>query len=124
MTLVGAVSEYANTRHLNGVTAVVLSWMAGVEDAHGNVTESWVESAVLHGCAFDPGSTSEPRLAGHDRVIVQPALYVSYDAPVGPLDRIVVDGRTFTVEGGPRRWCSPFTGKNAGSVITLQEVSG
>jgi hypothetical protein len=124
MAVVGALSEYSFPRHRAGSTAVVLSWQSGDVDAHGNVAEGWVETAILQGVAFDPGSSSEPQLPGQERVVVEPALYVAFDAPVGPQDRVVVDGVTFMVEGVARRWRNPFSGRAAGCVVSLRAVTG
>lgn len=124
MPVVGALTEYEFPRHPGGVTAVVQRYEAGADDAHGNPAGSWTDVAILHGCAFDPGSSSEPRLAGQDRVIVEPTLYAAYDSPVEPLDRVVIEPLTFEVEGIARRWSNPFSGKNLGCVVSLRRVDG
>jgi head-tail adaptor len=124
MPVVGALTEYEFPRHPGGVTAVVQRYTAGADDAHGNPVGSWVDYAILHGCAFDPGSTSEPRIAGQDRVIVEPALYAAYDSPVESLDRIIVEALVFEVEGVARRWQNPMSGRKLGCVITLRHVDG
>ena len=112
-------------RHPAGVSAFVYSFIGDAEDDYGNVTETWSASfAELQGCAFDPGSSSEPRLQGHDRVIVEPTLYIPFEADVKPRDRVRVEGVTYEVEGQPRRWRSPFTGRTPGAVVTLRLVEG
>lgn len=95
------------------------------EDAHGNEVESWGEPVQLSGVyGFDPGSSSEPRLAGHDRVIVEPTLYGPFDMPFLPRDRAVVRGVVYEVEGPVRRWKHMRSGREAGGVVTLREVAG
>lgn len=118
------MSAYIFPRHKRGVTASLLRFAAGAVDAHGNDIESWSEVALLTGCAFDPGSTSEPRLPGQERVIVEPTLYAAYDAPVEPRDRLVIRDLTYEVEGVARRWENPFSGRQLGCVITLRKVDG
>ena len=118
------MSAYLNPRHKRGVTASLWRHEAGEPDAHGNETDSWLEVALLKGCAFDPGSTSEPRLPGQERVIVEPTLYAAYDAPVEPLDRLVIRDVTYEVEGIARRWENPFSGRQLGCVLTLRLVTG
>ena len=118
------MSAYVLPRHRRGLTVSLLRHVDGAEDAHGNAVGSWSEVALLKGCAFDPGSTSEPRLAGQERVIVEPTLYAAYDSPVEPLDRLVVHGDTYEVEGVARRWQSPFSGRQEGCVLTLRKVDG
>jgi hypothetical protein len=124
MPIVGALTEYEFPRHPGGITATVQRYEAGAEDAHGNAVGSWIDAAILNGCAFDPGSTSEPRLPGQDRVIVEPTLYAAYDSPVEPLDRIVVDSLIYEIEGIARRWQNPHSGRKLGCVITLRRVDG
>ena len=124
MSVVGALTEYEFPRHPGGVTAVVERYEAGADDAHGNAAGSWVEVAILHGCAFDPGSSSEPRIPGQDRVVVEPALYAAFDAPVVALDHVRVEDVLYEVEGLPRAWRNPFSGRAAGCVISLRKVDG
>jgi hypothetical protein len=98
-------------------------YVAGAEDAHGNATESWGDPATVGVFAFDPGSTSEPREPGHDRVIVEPTLYVPPDVVFGPHDRVAARGRVYEVEGETREWRHP-DGSRKGNVVTLRRVDG
>lgn len=124
MVVAFGLPAYLFPRHPGGVTATLLKFVSGAEDAYGNASSSWSEWALLKGCAFDPGSSSEPRLAGQDRVVVEPTLYAAYDAPVEARDRLIVGDQTFEVEGVARRWASPFSGRRLGCVISLRLVSG
>ena len=119
-----ALPAYLFPRHRRGVTATLLKFVAGAEDVYGNASSEWREWALLKGCAFDPGSSSEPRLAGQERVIVEPTLYAAYDAPVEALDRLIVGDQTYEVEGVARRWENPFSGRRLGCVVSLRLVSG
>lgn len=74
--------------------------------------------------AYDPGGTSEPRLPGHERVIVEPSLYAHYVMPFTHLDRVEVHGDEFTIEGSVREWRNPYSGALAGSVVSLKAVTG
>lgn len=95
------------------------------EDAHGNEVETWGAPVSLVGVyGFDPGSTSEPRLAGHDRVIVEPTLYGPFDMPFQPRDRVIVRGDTYEVDGKVRQWRHMRSGHEAGAVVTLRRVDG
>jgi hypothetical protein len=124
MPVVGALTEYEFPRHRVGVTAVFQQLLSGAEDEHGNAVESWEDAAILRGCAFDPRSSSEPRLPGQNRVIVEPTLYAAYDSPVEPTGQVVIDSVTYKVEGVTRRWQNPFSGRKLGCVITLRRVDG
>lgn len=124
VSLVFGLPAYLFPRHSSGVEATVRRFVAGVPDAHGNDAGEWTDLALLKGCAFDPGSTSEPRLSGQERVIVEPTLYAAYDAPVVAQDRLVIRDLTYEVVGVARRWENPFSGRQLGCVVTLRKVDG
>lgn len=100
-------------------------YVGTVEDAHGNETPSYGAAVSLAGVyGFDPGSSSEPRLAGQSRVIVEPTLYGPYDMPFVPRDRVIVRSQTFEVEGEVRKWRHMRSDVEAGAVVSLRKVSG
>lgn len=100
-------------------------YMGAVEDAHGNETESYGAAVTLTGVyGFDPGSSSEPRLAGQSRVIVEPTLYGPFDMPFLPRDRAIVRGVTFEVDGEVRKWRHMRSDVGAGAVVSLRRVDG
>lgn len=95
------------------------------EDAHGNAAESWGAPVALVGVyGFDPGSSSEPREPGSDRVIVEPTLYGPFDMPFLPRDRVIVRGKTYEVEGEVRQWKHMRSNRESGAVVTLRRVDG
>lgn len=96
---------------------------AGFDD-HGNEVETWAPPVTLDGFGFDPGSSSEPRLAGQQRVIVEPTLYGPYAVPFTPKDWVICRGLTYEVEGVTRQWRNMFTNRLAGSVTSLRRVDG
>jgi hypothetical protein len=100
-----------------------LPFVAGAEDSHGNPIESWGPAESVGIYALDPGSTSEPRRPGSDRVIVEPTMYGPYGLPFEPHDRCVARGETFEVEGVTRDWKHPG-GLKPGSVVSLRRVAG
>lgn len=100
-------------------------YVGTIEDAHGNETASYGAAAALTGVyGFDPGSSSEPRIAGQERVIVEPALYGPFDTPFLPRDRVIVRGVTYEIEGVVRQWRHMFTNREAGGVVSLRRVDG
>lgn len=100
-------------------------FVGSVEDAHGNESESWGPPVELVGrYGFDPGSSSEPRLAGQDRVVVEPTLYGPYSMPFEPRDHAIIRGVVYEVEGVVRRWCNMFSSREAGAVVSLRRVDG
>ena len=96
-----------------------------VTDRYGN--DEWVYgTAVTHRichCAFDPGGTSEV-LDGRTAVITRPTLYLPPCSDLVPSDRVVVRGRTFTVNGTPAVWTNPYSATTKGIVAELEEVTG
>lgn len=102
-----------------------IPYIGSTEDAHGNETETWGDPVTLEGVyGFDPGSSSEPRIAGQERVIVEPALYGPYDMPFLRRDQVIVRGVTYEIEGVVRQWRHMLTNREAGGVVTLRKVSG
>lgn len=69
-------------------------------------------------------TSTEPKLAGHDRVIVDMELY----APQGELfhdDEVTIDGNTFQVIGEPENYSkSPFGFDPGLEVVNLRRTSG
>lgn len=101
-------------------------WQAsqvGAEDAHGNPLEGFAVGVSVGVYAFDPGSTSEPRDAGHERVVVEPTVYMPSTVKFGPQDRVTVRGVVYEVEGVTREWRHP-SGRRKGNVATLRRVDG
>ena len=101
-----------------------LPYLGSGEDAHGNETASYGPPVTLLGFGFDPGSSSEPRIAGQDRVIVEPTLYGPYSMPFLPRDQVIVRGYTYEVEGVVRRWRNYYSNREAGAVVSLRLVNG
>lgn len=94
------------------------------EDAHGNETDSYGAGVLLLGFGFDPGSSSEPRLPGQDRVVVEPTLYGPFDMPFQPRDQVIVRGVTYEVEGVVRQWRNFYSNREVGAVVSLRRVDG
>lgn len=93
------------------------------EDAHGNEVESWADPVSRGVYAFDPGSSSEPREPGHDRVVVEPAVYLPTGTVFGPHDHVTARGLLYEVEGVTREWRHP-DGNRPGNVVSLRRVEG
>lgn len=105
-------------------TVLRLAYQAGAADSYGNDTEGFADPVALAGFGFDPGSTSEPRLPGQDRVIVEPTLYGPFNMPFKPQDRVVVRGVVYEVEGVVRQWRNMFSNREAGAVVSIRRVDG
>lgn len=99
-------------------------FIPGAEDAHGNPVEGWGTPVEVGVYAFDPGSSSEPREPGHDRVIVEPTLYMPESAVFGHQDEVIARGKRYEVEGETRKWVHPTDTTRRANVVTLRRVGG
>lgn len=95
----------------------------GATDAHGNAKVTYAAAVPVGVYAFDPGSTSEPRTPGHDRVIVEPTLYFPAGTVFAARGRVTARGLLYEVEGETREWRHP-SGVFLGNVVTLRRVEG
>lgn len=110
-----AISEYVD----HGV------FVEPATDDEGNESpESWLPRVSTGVYAFDPGSSSEPRVAGHDRVIVEPTLYFPATTSFGHRDEVVARGKRYEVEGETRLWVHPTDPSRRANVVTLRRVDG
>lgn len=97
---------------------------ASSEDAHGNPVEGWLPAVERRVYGWGAPQSSEPKLAGHDREIVEVELLVPPGFVVAARDRIVLDGVEFDVIGGAEHFDHNPFGWNPGGVINLKAVSG
>lgn len=95
-------------------------YVAGVEDAHGNVEPGFDTPEPVGIWRFNPGGSQEPVTAGHTRVITEPEIY--FPGPqFGAQDRVTVRGIVYEVDGEQPAWISDdFTG----CVTKLRKVDG
>ena len=106
-----------------GETVLYQAPTIGAADAHGNAKTTYAAAVPVGVYAFDPGSTSEPRTAGHDRVIVEPTIYFPPETVFAPHGRVTARGLLYEVEGETREWRHP-SGTFLGNVVTLRRVTG
>lgn len=100
-------------------------YVPGAEDSHGNPIDTWADPVPVQ-CFWWTPDSSEPILAGHDRLIVDRVLVLdSADAEgVSHRDRFTIEGRLWEAIGiaedydhGP--WWSPGV-----RPVNLQRVVG
>lgn len=95
----------------------------GADDAHGNPVQSWATAVNVPAIWWSPSST-EPAVAGHDRVQVDVVLVVASSLAVSAHDRFVLDGQEYDVIGFPEDYNhGPY--KTPGrKPVNLQRVDG
>ncbi len=106
-----------------GETVTVVPYLPGVEDAHGNVSDTWGAGVDWPGCAVDSQS-SEPVEPGRDAVVDVGKVYGPYDMQVNPHDRVLIRGSTWEVVGEVWREQNPFTGQRPGCWFGIRKVVG
>lgn len=108
-------------RHGRTVTVTVHT----VNDRTQDRTPDPERSAVVDGCAFDPGSTAADVTVGV-AVTNRPRLFGPIDLDVEPHATTVnVDGHgEFEVDGDPLRWRNDLTGRDACSEVPLIRKRG
>src|SRR5690606_32904331 len=100
------------------------AFQAGAEDAYGNPVEAWATAVSVGIYAFNPGTTSEPFLPGHDRVITKPAIYAPTGTSFGPRDRVTVRGVLYEVDGVTLDYRNPYDALMDGVQVNLKAVEG
>lgn len=78
----------------------------------------------IDGCAVAEGPTLETAEVGSSPVTIDCTVYTPFQADIEPLDRVVVRGRTYDVQGHRIDWRNPHTGSEPGSEIRLRRVAG
>ena len=108
---------------------------ASGRDAYGNPIDSWAPPVARKVYGWGAPQTSEPKLAGHDREIVETELLVPASWTSSHRDRIILDfdEDTWTedadiqeheVIGGPEMFDHNPFGWNPGGIVNLKVVNG
>jgi hypothetical protein len=104
-----------------GETVQVLDGAVGSQ-TYGGDTRTWPVKAT-YTAAVGPAGSAE-MVNARELVTWDLDLYLPPDADVDPVDRCVVRGSTYDVDGMPQRYQNPFTGWSPGVTVRLKEVSG
>lgn len=93
-------------------------------DAHGNRVPAWDDpvDVVVYGWAAP--TSSEPKLAGQDRVAVALELFAPPSTAARPADRFRVDGELYDVVGEVEDYTHGPFGWRPGVVINLARWEG
>lgn len=108
------------------ISEVVLhaTFKPGGADEYGNEIDDWNTPVDLGIYAYNPGTTSEPFLPGHSRVITQPAIYVPEGTSIGARDKLLIRGIPHEVDGVMLDYRNPYDDSMDGIQVNLKVVTG
>ena len=99
------------------------AYSAGAEDDYGNESAGWGAPIVKPVYGWGAPQGSEPKIAGHERVVVEVELLVPPEfGAVSPRDRMVLDGVEYDVIGPAESFDHNPFGWNPGGVVNLKVV--
>lgn len=104
----------------------VRRYQPGPKDSHGNPVDAWADPVAWPVHAYASGANDEPSEPGRDLSLVLWTVYAPADANLpGALDRVVLGGTEYAVEGEPRDYShSPWPDHNGGAVVYLKAANG
>jgi hypothetical protein len=111
-----------------GETVTHIVRTASGRDGDGN--DTWTEtSMVINNVAVAPrdsngSSTSNEQTQGRDTVTIGLTIGLPSGTVVAAVDRFIIRGNTYDVEGQPESLLNPFTGWNPGLPVALKRVTG
>lgn len=97
---------------------------SGEDDAHGNPVAGWSDPVDKRVYGWGAPNSAEPKLAGHNRVVVEVELLVPPDFDCSPQDRVVLDGAEYDVLGTVESFGHNPFGWNPGGIVNLRRVEG
>lgn len=106
------------------------TYSAGSDDGYNISTDTWTPAKGVAGSqqevyGWSTPSTTEPKLAGHDRVTVDIELLAPPEFTVGPHDLVDLPGEgQFEVIGYPEDFTKGPFGFQPGVVVNLRKVEG
>ncbi len=95
----------------------------GSQDAHGNDIPTWANAVNVPAMWWSPSST-EPVVAGHDRVQVDLVMVVDSALAVSPHDRMVIGSDEYDVIGFPEDYDHGPYAVPGRKPLNLQRVDG
>lgn len=101
----------------------VVSYVAvtTTDEGYGDATPTTADPVAVPGAVWAPRTSAESSDRRTPAVITGGTLYrIPTTLGVSPLDRFVVDGLTYEVEGEPGRWVSPATGRSPGLEVAVK----
>lgn len=105
------------------ITVGLRVYTPSAKDKYGDAVESWSAPIDLAVYSVAPRSSDEPE-EGRNAVVSGVSLHAPPGTPVGPLDRVVIDGVEYEVEGEIADWTRGPFGFASGVVIDLKRTEG
>lgn len=98
----------------------------GGRNARNNPVETFGDPQDWHVWAIAPGASAEPADPNRDLSLILWTVYAPANEKVpGELDRVILNGVEYGVEGRPGDWThGPWGPGNAGVVVELKRVEG
>lgn len=93
-------------------------------DDFGNPIKAWAAPVTKQVYGWGAPQGDEPKLAGHDRVVVQVELLVPPGFECASQDRMVLDGIEYEAVGPVESYDHNPFGWNPGGVVNLVKVDG
>lgn len=93
-------------------------------DAHGNPVRGWDEPTDVAVYGWAAPTSTEPKLAGQDRVAIVLELFAPPGTAAQPADRFTVDGELYDVVGEVEDYTHGPFGWRPGVVINLARWEG
>jgi len=105
------------------------TYSAGAGDDYNPSTPVYTPAKIAAGVSarvygWAPVSSAEPKVVGHDRVVVEMELLVPPNFAVAPQDLIDLDDGQYEVIGWPEDYTKGPFGFTPGKVINLRKVEG
>lgn len=107
----------------DAVTVTVLTTTVVGRDAYGKDIVSTV-SVDSPGWVIWPAGAGTEAVQGQDILTDTLVGLAPPGTAVAAIDKVVVDGRTYSVQGNPWPWKSPLTGTEPGVQVALKAVTG
>ena len=95
-------------------------------DRYTNEIKDWTdpEELEIDNVAVAPRQSSEDTAAGREGVIIGLTLYAPAGSDIEAVDRVVVRGETYEVDGEIAEWTNPYSSVARGVEINVKRVEG
>lgn len=111
-----------------GETVRYVKRLSGSKNSHGVIRDSWADPVDIAGVGIDvPAATeSGPQTAGGgmDRQVVDAVLFMPHGFACSKMDRMIVRGLLYEVQGDVTPVVNFFTGSRFPSPVNVRRIDG